>query len=96
MYHHVGIALNLAPAQCLFVDDAPSLVAAATALGHGGARSVATRPPRMCRPSRPWWSCWTSSDAVRHGLRTQFGSRGQSRRGSVVVLVFVLLLAVIR
>ncbi|MFB8271221.1 HAD family hydrolase [Streptomyces sp. NPDC055955] len=36
MYHHASTALNLAPAQCLFVDDDPSLVAAAITLGYAG------------------------------------------------------------
>lgn len=36
MYHHASTALNLAPAQCLFVDDDPSLVAAAIGLGYAG------------------------------------------------------------
>ncbi|MCX4537084.1 HAD-IA family hydrolase [Streptomyces sp. NBC_00841] len=36
MYHHASTALNLPPAQCLFVDDDPSLVAAAIKLGYAG------------------------------------------------------------
>ncbi|MEV6110238.1 HAD-IA family hydrolase [Streptomyces sp. NPDC051940] len=36
MYHHASGALGLAPAQCLFVDDDPALVAAAVALGYQG------------------------------------------------------------
>jgi HAD superfamily hydrolase (TIGR01509 family) len=36
MYHHASSALNLAPAHCLFVDDDPSLVAAAIGLGYAG------------------------------------------------------------
>ncbi|WSW30770.1 HAD-IA family hydrolase [Streptomyces sp. NBC_01003] len=36
MYHHASTALNLEPAQCLFVDDDPSLVAAAITLGYAG------------------------------------------------------------
>ncbi|MFD0567439.1 HAD family hydrolase [Kitasatospora saccharophila] len=36
MYHHASNALQLAPAHCLFVDDDPSLVAAATRLGYAG------------------------------------------------------------
>ncbi|MGW6145045.1 HAD family hydrolase [Streptomyces sp. NPDC055144] len=36
MYHHASTALNLAPSQCLFVDDDPSLVAAAITLGYAG------------------------------------------------------------
>ncbi len=42
MYRHASDALGLAPAQCLFVDDDPELVAAAIALGYAG-RAV-------CRP----------------------------------------------
>ncbi|GHF76250.1 hypothetical protein GCM10018790_62710 [Kitasatospora xanthocidica] len=36
MYHHASTALGLAPAQCLFVDDDPALVAAAIGLGYAG------------------------------------------------------------
>ncbi|WSQ15339.1 HAD-IA family hydrolase [Streptomyces sp. NBC_01231] len=36
MYHHASAALGLAPAQCLFVDDDPELVAAAIGLGYAG------------------------------------------------------------
>ncbi|MFF4400279.1 HAD-IA family hydrolase [Streptomyces sp. NPDC001480] len=36
MYHHASAALGLAPAQCLFVDDDPDLVAAAIRLGYAG------------------------------------------------------------
>ena len=36
MYHHASQALGLAPADCLFVDDDPELVAAAIALGYQG------------------------------------------------------------
>lgn len=45
MYHQASNALNLAPAQCLFVDDDPRLVAAAITLGYEG-RAV-------CRDSAP-------------------------------------------
>ncbi|ACU74109.1 HAD-superfamily hydrolase, subfamily IA, variant 3 [Catenulispora acidiphila DSM 44928] len=40
MYHHASEALGLAPADCLFVDDAPELVAAAIALGYQGCAMV--------------------------------------------------------
>lgn len=46
MYHHASTALGLAPAQCLFIDDDPSLVAAAIELGYEGARSAGTPRPR--------------------------------------------------
>lgn len=36
MYQHASSALGLEPAQCLFVDDDPSLVEAAIALGYEG------------------------------------------------------------
>ncbi len=36
MYHHASEALGLAPAQCVFVDDDPDLVAAAIGLGYAG------------------------------------------------------------
>jgi putative hydrolase of the HAD superfamily len=45
MYHHASEALGLVPAQCLFVDDDPELVAAAIALGYGGRA--------MCRDGTP-------------------------------------------
>ncbi|MCX5441415.1 HAD family hydrolase [Streptomyces sp. NBC_00063] len=45
MYHHASTALGLAPAQCLFIDDDPSLVAAAIELGYEG-RTI-------CRDSSP-------------------------------------------
>ena len=40
MYHHASGALGLAPADCLFVDDDPDLVAAAVALGYQGRAMV--------------------------------------------------------
>ncbi|MEU5383960.1 HAD family hydrolase [Kitasatospora cineracea] len=36
MYHHASTALGLAPHHCLFVDDDPTLVTAALALGYTG------------------------------------------------------------
>lgn len=36
MYHHASAALGLPPAECLFVDDDPALVAAALELGYQG------------------------------------------------------------
>jgi putative hydrolase of the HAD superfamily len=36
MYHHASDALGLDPAQCVFVDDDPALVAAAIELGYDG------------------------------------------------------------
>jgi putative hydrolase of the HAD superfamily len=36
MYRHASDALGLAPAECLFVDDSPKLVAAALDLGYQG------------------------------------------------------------
>jgi len=36
MYHHASNALGLAPQECLFLDDAPDLVAAAIDLGYHG------------------------------------------------------------
>jgi HAD superfamily hydrolase (TIGR01509 family) len=36
MYAHASDALGLAPAECLFVDDVPELVAAAIGLGYRG------------------------------------------------------------
>jgi HAD superfamily hydrolase (TIGR01509 family) len=36
MYHHASDALGLSPADCLFVDDDPELVAAAVRLGYQG------------------------------------------------------------
>lgn len=40
MYHRASAALGLAPADCLFVDDDPELVAAAIALGYQGCAMV--------------------------------------------------------
>jgi HAD superfamily hydrolase (TIGR01509 family) len=40
MYHHASDALGLSPADCLFVDDDPQLVAAAVALGYQGLAMV--------------------------------------------------------
>ncbi|WP_205856409.1 HAD family hydrolase [Phytoactinopolyspora endophytica] len=45
MYQHASEALGLTPAECLFVDDDPGLVAAAIELGYQG-RAV-------CRDGRP-------------------------------------------
>lgn len=36
MYHHASDALELAPAECLFIDDDPDLVDAAIRLGYAG------------------------------------------------------------
>lgn len=36
MYHHASGSLGLAPAQCLFIDDDPDLVAAAIRFGYAG------------------------------------------------------------
>jgi hypothetical protein len=38
-------ALGLAPHECVFVDDAPELVAAAIELGYGGMAIVRTSDP---------------------------------------------------
>jgi FMN phosphatase YigB (HAD superfamily) len=40
MYRHASDALGLEPADCLFVDDDPELVAAAIALGYQGRAMV--------------------------------------------------------
>ncbi|NUR31348.1 MAG: HAD-IA family hydrolase, partial [Catenulispora sp.] len=40
MYRHASQALGLEPAECLFVDDDPELVAAAMALGYQGRAMV--------------------------------------------------------
>lgn len=59
MYHQASTALGLEPAQCLFVDDDPELVAAAIRLGYAGralcrdARCAGTRPSQPCPPSPP-------------------------------------------
>ncbi len=50
MYHHASTALELAPAQCLFVDDDPALVAAAIRLGYAG-RAVCRGPVTTEVPS---------------------------------------------
>lgn len=48
MYAAGSDGLGLAPGECLFIDDDPQLVAAAVALGYGGAvmcRDEGPRPP---------------------------------------------------
>jgi HAD superfamily hydrolase (TIGR01509 family) len=50
MYHHASAALGLAPAQCLFVDDDPDLVAAAIKLGYAG-RTLCRDAPTSDVPS---------------------------------------------
>jgi putative hydrolase of the HAD superfamily len=52
MYRYASDALGLAPAECLFLDDAPDLVAAAIDLGYHG-RAVIRRPEPM-PPDVPW------------------------------------------
>jgi HAD superfamily hydrolase (TIGR01509 family) len=58
MYAHASDALGLEPAQCLFVDDDPELVAAAIALGYAGCALLRDAPaaesadrPSTDRPS---------------------------------------------
>jgi putative hydrolase of the HAD superfamily len=51
MYRAGSDALGLAPHECVFVDDAPDLVAAAIELGYGGTAIVrASEPPTAI----PW------------------------------------------
>lgn len=50
MYRHASDALGLPPADCLFVDDDPDLVAAAITLGHAG-RAVLRTPARTDVPA---------------------------------------------
>jgi HAD superfamily hydrolase (TIGR01509 family) len=53
MYRAGSDALGLAPADCLFVDDDPELVAAAIRLGYQGVtvvRDLGTGPA----PATPW------------------------------------------
>jgi putative hydrolase of the HAD superfamily len=45
MYRAGSDALGLPPQECVFVDDAPDLVAAAIELGYGGAVIVRTADP---------------------------------------------------
>lgn len=47
MYHHASEALGLEPADCLFVDDDPELVAAAIALGYQGCAMRRSNDPRQ-------------------------------------------------
>jgi FMN phosphatase YigB (HAD superfamily) len=51
MYHHASNALGLAPAQCLFIDDTPALVAAAIDLGYAGLALRRDTPPDAEVPS---------------------------------------------
>jgi putative hydrolase of the HAD superfamily len=48
MYHHASTGLGLDPAECLFIDDDPALVAAAIDLGYQG-RAI----PRGVTPNAP-------------------------------------------
>ena len=51
MYRAGSDGLDLTPDECLFVDDAPDLVAAAIELGYGGITIIhAADPP----PAVPW------------------------------------------
>jgi putative hydrolase of the HAD superfamily len=51
MYRAGSDALGLSPRECVFVDDAPDLVAAAIELGYGGTAIVRTSDPP---PAVPW------------------------------------------
>ena len=50
MYRAGSDALGLAPHECVFVDDAPELVAAAIELGYGGTAIVRTSDPPTAVP----------------------------------------------
>jgi HAD superfamily hydrolase (TIGR01509 family) len=52
MYRHASDALGLAPAECLFVDDDPALVAAAIDLGYQG-RWMRRSPQMQRRTQEP-------------------------------------------
>ncbi|MGP3967118.1 HAD family hydrolase [Streptomyces sp. 6N223] len=58
MYHHASTALGLAPAQCLFIDDDPALVAAAIDLGYAG-RAMCRDAPPAANGGVPWISSLT-------------------------------------
>jgi putative hydrolase of the HAD superfamily len=59
MYHHASTALGLAPAQCLFIDDDPALVAAAINLGYAGLAMCRDAPPAAASGEVPWISSLT-------------------------------------
>jgi putative hydrolase of the HAD superfamily len=50
MYRAGNDALGLAPHECIFVDDAPDLVAAAIDLGYGGTAIIRTADPPTVVP----------------------------------------------
>jgi putative hydrolase of the HAD superfamily len=50
MYRAGSDALGLAPHECVFVDDAPDLVAAAIELGYGGTAIVHSFDPPAAVP----------------------------------------------
>jgi HAD superfamily hydrolase (TIGR01509 family) len=54
MYHHASALLGLEPAQCVFVDDSPELVAAAIRLGYHG--RVLSRDAAAAGGPEPWIS----------------------------------------
>jgi putative hydrolase of the HAD superfamily len=50
MYRAGSDALGLPPRECVFVDDAPDLVAAAIELGYGGTAIIRTPEPPTTVP----------------------------------------------
>jgi putative hydrolase of the HAD superfamily len=50
MYRAGSDALGLAPHECVFVDDAPDLVAAAIEFGYGGTTIVRASDPPAAVP----------------------------------------------
>ncbi|MGW3487125.1 HAD family hydrolase [Streptomyces sp. NPDC001054] len=75
MYRCANDGLGLDPAYCLFVDDTPALVTAATALGDAGSSWTARESRETCGRSPPSTTSCPSSDRL-----TLPRGEGRSRR----------------
>ncbi|MFJ5090969.1 HAD family hydrolase [Streptomyces sp. NPDC088674] len=64
MYRCASDGLGLDPAYCLFVDDTPALVTAATALGDAGSSWTARESRETCGRSPPSATSCPSSDRL--------------------------------
>ncbi|WP_308800314.1 HAD-IA family hydrolase [Streptomyces sp. NEAU-H3] len=64
MYRYANDGLDLDPAHCLFVDDAPALVTAATALGDAGSSWIARESRETCGRSPPSATSCPSPDGL--------------------------------
>ncbi|WP_347233423.1 HAD-IA family hydrolase [Streptomyces sp. GZWMJZ-114] len=64
MYRYANDGLGLDPAHCLFVDDTPALVTAATALGDAGSSWTARESRETCGRSPPSATSCPSPDGL--------------------------------